>query len=426
VSDAVNWLPNLVGKVSIWKLAVDLNEARFFDGRLLVPETEGSDRLPASVTWNVEGLVPLGDALAQYPDEAAGAVRDFAACVERVRTELGDPASPYATYKDAFSVPALDASSGAYFYSPRERKLYVTNWGASPRAIAGREQKVFGYDAFGSFVEQARNVGAKSAAPAAGAAVAAAAAVAPVAVAATKPADPPAEAAKDENRKEEEKKKEGEGRPWWIWLLVGLGVLGIALLIAWLLRDCDKHRVDAGADGGDAAALVDGSAAMDSGLDGAASADSRGDAASAADGGDAGDASALADGGDAGGDALDAGVVHRLSDGGLVRKLLDGGLAHDGNGKVIVVTPGKGGGGSGSGKQSGKGGAGGDDGARALRTHFHPEATHWRVVAGQNALDPDSPVEGDGQSFEITLRPGKTDEGVKVEYQDAGGKWHPF
>src|SRR5262249_15140911 len=32
------WLPNLVGGVSIWKLARDLNETKFFDGRLLVPE----------------------------------------------------------------------------------------------------------------------------------------------------------------------------------------------------------------------------------------------------------------------------------------------------------------------------------------------------------------------------------------------------
>ena len=43
------WLPNLVGGVSIWKLAVDLNEPKFFDGRLLVPETEGSESLPVTV-----------------------------------------------------------------------------------------------------------------------------------------------------------------------------------------------------------------------------------------------------------------------------------------------------------------------------------------------------------------------------------------
>ena len=47
------WLPNLVGGVSIWKLAIDLNEPKFFDGRLLVPETEGSDSLPVTVRWNV-------------------------------------------------------------------------------------------------------------------------------------------------------------------------------------------------------------------------------------------------------------------------------------------------------------------------------------------------------------------------------------
>ena len=53
------WLPNLVGGVSIWKLAVDLNEPKFFDGRLLVPETEGSESLPVTVRWDLTGLTPL-------------------------------------------------------------------------------------------------------------------------------------------------------------------------------------------------------------------------------------------------------------------------------------------------------------------------------------------------------------------------------
>ena len=86
--EKVTWLPNLVAGVSIWKLAVDLNEKKFFDGRLLVPETEGSDSLPIKVTWNVVGLLPLREARAAHPAEAEAAMHDFFACLEKVAAEF--------------------------------------------------------------------------------------------------------------------------------------------------------------------------------------------------------------------------------------------------------------------------------------------------------------------------------------------------
>src|SRR5512140_1172961 len=109
MSDKPVWLPNLVGGVSIWKLAPDLNEAKFMDGRLLVPETEGTDSLPSKVRWDVADLVPLKEARAAHAADVEGAVRDFFACLERVKIALSSEASGYAKYKDAFTVPSLDA-----------------------------------------------------------------------------------------------------------------------------------------------------------------------------------------------------------------------------------------------------------------------------------------------------------------------------
>ena len=82
MSDAT-WLPNLVGGTSIWKLGVDLNEAKFMDGRLLVPETEGSESLPVTVRWDLTGLVPLSEARAKHPEDSAAAIRDFQAALQR-------------------------------------------------------------------------------------------------------------------------------------------------------------------------------------------------------------------------------------------------------------------------------------------------------------------------------------------------------
>ena len=113
------WLPNLVGGTSIWKLAVDLNEPKFFDGRLLVPETEGSESLPVTVRWDLTGLIPLKEAREKHPDETAAATTDFQTALERVAKVFATPSSGFDKYKDAFTVPSLDADGGAnYFYSP--------------------------------------------------------------------------------------------------------------------------------------------------------------------------------------------------------------------------------------------------------------------------------------------------------------------
>ena len=58
------WLPNLVGGVSIWKLAVDLNEPKFFDGRLLVPDMWSELHGPTS--WLFSLALGLAGALLGY------------------------------------------------------------------------------------------------------------------------------------------------------------------------------------------------------------------------------------------------------------------------------------------------------------------------------------------------------------------------
>ncbi len=149
-ADETTWLPNLVGGVSIWKLAPDLNEEKFFGGRLLVPETEGSESLPTTVRWNLSGLVPLSEARSAHGADATAAVEEFRACLERVAKTFADEDSGYHRYRDALTVPSLEAgTTDNYFYSPTDKRLYVINWGATPRTLAGQKEFLFGYAEFG-------------------------------------------------------------------------------------------------------------------------------------------------------------------------------------------------------------------------------------------------------------------------------------
>jgi len=152
-----SWLPNLVGGVSIWKLAADLNEDKFFGGRLLVPETEGSETLPSKVSWDLTGLVPLSQARTSHGEAVQKAIEEFFACLEAVGKVFGDESSGFHAYKDAFTIPALEAQSpddgDHYFFDPRTQKLMVINWGASPRSITSSRDFLFGYLDFDQLFE---------------------------------------------------------------------------------------------------------------------------------------------------------------------------------------------------------------------------------------------------------------------------------
>ncbi|HSO32271.1 MAG TPA: hypothetical protein VLT33_07145 [Labilithrix sp.] len=404
------WLPNLVGGVSIWKLAVDLNEAKFFDGRLLVPETEGSESLPVTVRWDLSNLLPLDEARKLHPAEVDAAVGDFQAALARVAKVFATPDSGFDKYKAAFTVPSVEADGGTnYFYSPEKKKLYVINWGASPRSMAGRAEYVFGYEDWGKAL-------ASTGGPV-GASVSALAAAAPVAAAAA--ADPKKDEKKDEKK---EKKDDGKKRPWWMWPLFALIAIALVLLALFLLKACDEQSRTGLADGGEGGA----EAAADGANDSAAAGDGADEAGRDAAG--AGDAAADASGADAAGDAGADASGDAGKDGGKDAGK-DGSTASDDEDdddtdSDIEIGP------DGKPVPGGKvtvtfGGAPGGQLATAKkgphRRHFQAEATKWRISAGNDRV---TRSEARGRRFDVWLAPGRTFQGVGVEWQDKSGKWH--
>ena len=414
------WLPNLVGGVSIWKLAVDLNEAKFFDGRLLVPETEGSESLPVTVRWDLTALVPLNDARAKYPTDVDAAVKDFQDALQRVAKVFATPNSGFDKYKTAFTVPSVDAEDGGnYFYSPITKKLFVINWGASPRSMAGRAEYVFGYEDWGKAFKSKDPAGASgsvSALAVAGAAGAAAAVAA-------------ADAAKKDDKKDEkkEKKDDGKKRPWWMWPLFALVAIGLVLLALFLLKACDEQMLNPNADGGEGGGAE---AAADGANDGAGAttdgaSEAGGDAAGAGDamadalaegGADAAGGDGGADGGkDAGKDAGKDGGHASNDDEGDDDDDTDSDieLGPDGKpkpgGKVVITMGGQ------------PGGAGPAAKKAPHRRHYQADAVKWRVATGNEKV---TRTEARGRRFDVWLGKGKTFGGVGVEWQDKSGKWH--
>ncbi len=435
IDPKTTWLPNLVGGVSMWKLAPDLNEARFFEGRLLVPETEGSDSLPARVTWDVAGLVPLAEARASRPEETQVAIADFLACLEKVAAEFANASSGYSKYREAFTVPALEgAGARNYYFDPTARKLRVINWGASPRTLGGEEALVFGYGSFGALIGKERGV------PHAPVMAAAAAAT----VVTSLSDEERAKKAEDEKKKADEEKKKAvaAGRPWWIWLLVVLGILGVVLLILMLLRACAKPIPPSfEADG---AASADGSVGQDGATGGGASDDGGGGGAASAGGGAGGAGGAGGSSDDSGGAAdgaarpSDAATDGKRGDAGASSgdaSAGDSGGASSGGSASSAGGGGGGGGGSaGSGSVTVNGGGASAGGAataggapsdgRPHRSDFHPDALRWKLISGADLLDPSSPATAEGDTFEVTLKKGASFEKVRVQYQDKAGKWH--
>jgi hypothetical protein len=420
------WLPNLVGGVSIWKLAVDLNEPKFFDGRLLVPETEGSESLPVTVRWDLSNLVPLREARAKHPAEVDAAIKDFQGALERVAKVFATKDSGFDKYKTAFTVPSVDADAddarGNYFYSESTKKLYVINWGASPRSMAGRAEYVFGYEDWGKAFKDkdaalaGGSVSALAAAPVAGSAAAAAAA------AAAEAAKKQEQEKKDAEKKDAEKKKEEDGkkRPWWMWPLFALIAIALVLLALFLLKACEEQK-NLTADGGEAGAeasvdgATDGAAAGDgaseAGDDAAAAGDATADAASD-DAGDGGADAAAADGGDAGKDAgKDSGANDEGDEDDDTDSDIE--LGPDGKpkpgGKVIITMGGAPGGALPAAKKA------------PHRRHYQADAVKWRVVSGNDKV---TRTETRGKRFDVWLAKGKTFQGVGVEWQDKSGKWH--
>jgi hypothetical protein len=395
VANELNWLPNLVSGVSLWRLVGDLNDPRFMDGRLLAPETEGPDTLPTDVRWNTGDAIPLPTARTSHPEAVETAIAEFRACLARVEKELANKESPFHKFKDAFVVPSAETGE-SYYFDPTDKKLRVANWGASPRAIGGS----------GSFLGMGSL--AQLFAPAAAAAILAA----PVAAAA---AEPPKEATKppeEEEKKPKEEAKKGERSLLAAIVIAALLALLVALFL-WKFRDCNDRgaAIDAGGDALADSALSDGSAdsgpdgGTDSGLDGGSD---------ASDGGDAGDSGADAsDGGDAGTLAEDDDVLIDETD--VQSEVsVDSDTSLSGASKTYSTSKGKltvAGGGKGKlGKTPGR-----------HRVYVAKDAVAWRVASGKEkvvrTLD-------EGHRFDAWVGEGASFEGVRVEYKDAAGKWH--
>ena len=412
------WLPNLVGGVSIWKLAVDLNEPKFFDGRLLVPETEGSESLPVTVRWDLANLLPLKNAREKSPAEVEAAVKDFQAALARVAKVFSTPDSGFDKYKAAFTMPSVEADDGGnYFYSAEKKKLYVINWGASPRSMAGRAEYVFGYEDWGkAFNDKSAPVGPGSVSALAASAVAGGAGPGLAsAVEAAKKEDP-----KDD--KEKEKKDDGKQRPWWMWPLFALIAIALILLALLLLKTCEEQAsnksADAGGEAGADATSADG--ASDGAMTGDGANEAGGDAAGAADAladahgdaaGDAGADAASADGGkDAGKDGATASNDDEGDDDDTDSDIE---LGVDGKpvpgGKVTITMGGAPGGAVVGAKKA------------PHRRHYQADAVKWRVVSGNDRV---TRTEQRGRRFDVWLAKGRTFQGVGVEWQDKSGKWH--
>lgn len=387
MSNELNWLPNLVSGVSLWRLVGDLNDPRFMDGRLLAPETEGPDTLPTEVRWNTGDAIPLPTARTSHPEAVEAAIADFRACLARVEKELANKESPFHRFKDAFVVPSAETGEN-YYFDPNEKKLRVANWGASPRSVGGG----------GSFLGMG-SLGQLFAPP-----IAPAAAVAAVAVAAAEAPKEATKPAEDAEKKPKEEPKKGERSLLAAIVIAALLALLVALFL-WKFRDCNEHgtAVDAGGDALADAALADGAA--DTGLDGAGP-DGAADAGldGAADAGDAGDASVLAEDDDVLIDESD--VQSEVS--------VDSDTALSGSSKTYATSKGKltvAGGGKGKlGKTPGR-----------HRVYVAKDAVAWRVASGKEkvvrTLD-------EGHRFDAWVGEGASFEGVRVEYKDAAGKWH--
>ena len=141
MSGASGFRPNLVSGTPVWTLAADLNEAQWLAGALLVPELQGPLTMPTTVTWHVADFVPLDEARVRHPEETQLAERAFAEKVRALEAELSRDGSPFARFREAFSLPAPDEPN-SWFYDPNERAVRVTNWGATPRNDGAKSHAV--------------------------------------------------------------------------------------------------------------------------------------------------------------------------------------------------------------------------------------------------------------------------------------------
>ncbi len=387
-SQEESWLPNLVGGASIWKLAGELNAPKLFDGRLVVPEIDDAPSATGATRWDLEGLVPLAQARRTQPAEVAVALGELQAALERIATLLSTPASGLDRYKRALTLPSPEGKGRAsYFYAPAKRKIVVINWGASPPSAATDGEQVLTYESWDSAF---KDKGSVSVFAAAGSMGAIGIGIAPTGENPTLASLEAAAEPKPETDKP--KKEEKRSRPWWVWPFSALAVIALVLLALFVLRACEPPAETSTVDGADAATARDA---------GQASASTVGGEPSAAVGtitvdGDAAEGGALAaanaeDGGSAGDGGADAGD----GDGGKLSNRDDIDDDVDAGDAAAKAGP--------------------------HRRHTQPDAVKWRIAAGSDRV---ARTEQHGARYDVWLAPGRTFQGLGVEWQDKSGKWH--
>ena len=79
-------------------------------------------------------LAERGAVVVDADDLARRAVEPGTPGLQKVAEAFSSESSGYHKYKEAFTVPGLEGDGAQnYFYGPKQKKLFVINWGASPR-----------------------------------------------------------------------------------------------------------------------------------------------------------------------------------------------------------------------------------------------------------------------------------------------------
>ncbi len=405
------WLPNLVGGVSIWKLASELNAPNFFDGRLLIPVTEGSESLPVTVRWDLTGLLPLHEARARSPLDVDRALTELRDALGSIAAVFATPDSGFEHYKSAFTIPALEADDGRhYLYSVAKKKVYIINWGASPRAMIGRAEHVFSYEDWATkFAPQSPLVPAAASlsrlASSSFGTVGGHREVARLARIA-------GEIGSSEPPVAQGPRVHGKARAWWTWPLVALLTLSVALLAVFVLKTCEAQVSTAS---GSSGAPLPRQASSDFPMSDGGQAETRRPIAAVHDAGPTLDVSAGISDASSDGSTADAAKESARSS---AEEDDDDDGTHLGSAavgsKVTLMA-----GGSAGGSDSGSGPA-----AKLgpFRRHIQAEAVKWRITSGNDKV---ARSESQAKRFDVWLAPGRTFQGVGVEWQDKSKKWHP-
>ncbi|AKV02715.1 hypothetical protein AKJ09_09378 [Labilithrix luteola] len=365
---------------------------------MLVPsvaEHDGED-----VTgWDLEGLVPFAEAKAKWPSEVQLAAADLQVVFDRVAKALLQDSGPLDEFRSALTMPPIGTAETAnYFYAPSTKKLFVRHWGATPPG----DESTFTHESWRKIF---RDVGAASPS-----AMAMAAAKVDAPAERRRESDPDAAREADEAPEKHASEPPGPKKPakkqtWWS-LPLGLLLVIVAGLVGLLsfrtfqegpvtpTRPVVPPALAAHDAGTDAATTVE---AVDASTDAAESAD-----ASVADSDDASTSDASADAADAStDDDDDADASIATSHAG----------ADDHSKVVVTIGPAAG----------GADPEGPNTKAGPHRRHDQPEARTWRVTTGADRV---ARTEQRPHRFDVWLATGKSFEGVRVEWEDAAGKWH--